>query len=299
MYSFRFCLFVVLHRVAQCLALSSYDDDDNDHGDDDDDDESPSSIIYNNVWIVCIHWTFVEPSAPNYERLQENLLNRSNLCHLQAVNAAVIADTNNAMPQSMTFYLLSRNGLRQAIGKTIPIAASLYITQVSGFSMAPLRFNARQFTKRGLRMQDYVVQTNVTVFINNTYSQLTTQTPTPTPPVLVLIDTEGWDCSIILGMAQDSPYLAQFLIFEHHQCKPAVRQETERYGICVKRWVMPILYNWMDKIPWRYEKMVLLSLLRSWQQHKPQQCKTRNSSMVLQILCALPTPRGVWHAFCL
>ena len=104
--------------------------------------------------------------------------------------------------------------------------------------MAPLNFNARQFTKRGLRMQDYVVQTNVTALpysvlmgqiTNNTQLTMTAQTQTQTPPVLVLIDTEGWDCSIILGMAQNSPYLAQFLIFEHHQCKPAIRQETERY----------------------------------------------------------------------
>ena len=37
-------------------------------------------------------------------------------------------------------------------------------------------------------------------------------------PFLVLIDTEGFDCKIILGIGKDSPFLPQFMIFEHKGC---------------------------------------------------------------------------------
>ena len=38
------------------------------------------------------------------------------------------------------------------------------------------------------------------------------------PPLLVLIDTEGFDCKIILGISKRSAYLPNFLVFEHKQC---------------------------------------------------------------------------------
>ena len=38
-------------------------------------------------------------------------------------------------------------------------------------------------------------------------------------PLLVLIDTEGFDCSIVNGISLSSPYLPKYLVFESKQCE--------------------------------------------------------------------------------
>jgi hypothetical protein len=45
----------------------------------------------------------------------------------------------------------------------------------------------------------------------------------------VLIDTEGYDCDIINGLAKDSPSWPIYLTFEHKQCKKAEKIETYRH----------------------------------------------------------------------
>ena len=43
--------------------------------------------------------------------------------------------------------------------------------------------------------------------------------PNASPPFLVLIDTEGYDCNIVMGISKDSMYWPKYLIFESHQCR--------------------------------------------------------------------------------
>ena len=73
----------------------------------------------------------------------------------------------------------------------------------------------RLFRKKGLKLEDYVVDTNVTVY---TYSGLMKIATGGQAPHLVLIDTEGFDCNIILGISKTSNYLPPYLIFEHKHC---------------------------------------------------------------------------------
>jgi hypothetical protein len=99
--------------------------------------------------------------------------------------------------------------------KTFPY----WITQVSSFSMVPIEHNRRVWTKLGLKMEDYVIQSKINA---RRYSDLMRDIMQGDDPatslVLVLIDTEGFDCPIVNGIAADSSYLPQFLIFEDKQC---------------------------------------------------------------------------------
>jgi hypothetical protein len=70
-------------------------------------------------------------------------------------------------------------------------------------------------------MEDYIVQTNVTT---KGYSELMQDVAVKSDEkgnglLFVLIDTEGFDCDIILGISPDSSYLPDFLVYEHKQCK--------------------------------------------------------------------------------
>lgn len=175
-----------------------------------------------------VHWTFVEPSPPNFKRLTENLQQRADLCDLQSVNAGIVADSVDTS-HPMTFYSISESidpetGYDARSGKTLPN----YITQISSFGMGVINHNAGQFRKRGLNVNDYVVKTNVTT---KRYSDLMQEiiTAPQQPPTLVLIDTEGFDCDIILGISSTSSYWPKYLIYEHVNCARGKRQQTEAY----------------------------------------------------------------------
>lgn len=200
-----------------------------------------------------LHWTFVEPSPPNFQRLQQNLHNQSAelvACDLRALNAAVVADDTpkmqDANSSNMTFYSLSADidpatGYDARSGQTLPY----FITQVSGLSPHPILYHARKFRKRGLNVHDYIVKTAVTAMRYTdlmheiVHANTTTISSQPSiqnnhhhnhnSPILVLIDTEGLDCDILLNIAADSPYWANYLIYEHHQCGADKKAQTETY----------------------------------------------------------------------
>mmetsp|Transcript_29204 Transcript_29204/g.33630 ORF Transcript_29204/g.33630 Transcript_29204/m.33630 type:complete len:185 (+) Transcript_29204:511-1065(+) len=152
-----------------------------------------------------------------------NLKNRSDWCDLRGINAAVVADGTNGTAD-MVFNSFSpdidpETGFDSRSNKTLPV----FITQVSSFSMAPLNFNRRVFSKIGLRMEDYVVKSSVTIY---PYSELMERVTHGGVPQFVLIDTEGFDCNIILGISLTSKYLPPYLIFEEKQCKEKEKEET-------------------------------------------------------------------------
>ena len=166
-------------------------------------------------------WTFVEPSTANYRSLQTNLADHSQWgADLRSINAGVVPDSTNTTTD-MTFYSIRDTidpvtGFDSLSNKRFPV----WITQISSFSMAPINFNRRVWERMGLNMDDYVVQTNVTT---RRYSDLMDEILDGDDPAtslaLVLIDTEGFDCHIVNGIAKDSPYLPQFLVFEQKQCR--------------------------------------------------------------------------------
>ena len=40
-------------------------------------------------------------------------------------------------------------------------------------------------------------------------------------PLLVLVDTEGFDCDLVEGISPESPFLPKYLVFEHTHCNDA------------------------------------------------------------------------------
>jgi len=172
------------------------------------------------------HWTFVEPSPPNFKRLKQNVQNYS-ICDMKAINVAVLPDGHYGENHTnMTFYSVRdtidpETGYDSLSGKRFPH----WITQVSSFSKAPILFNGGKFKKLGLDVNDYIVETNVKtmsysgvmkkalgVAKNQSKDELR-------PPFLVLIDTEGLDCDIVNGISPSSQFLPEYLLFEHKQCK--------------------------------------------------------------------------------
>jgi hypothetical protein len=99
-------------------------------------------------------------------------------------------------------------------GKTLLV----WITQVSSFSKEPLKFNRHVFTRLGLHLEDYIVEMNVATKSFSKLMQEALVGDENERPLLVLIDTEGFDCNIIKGISLSSPYLPQYLLFEHKQC---------------------------------------------------------------------------------
>ena len=174
------------------------------------------------------HWTFVEPSPPNYKRLVQNLEKYSYICNMKSINAGVVSDSSNYTDNSLIFYSLKdtidpETGFDSLSNKTLPT----YITQVSSFSKAPILFNRRQFSKIGLNVNDYIVETKVqtkqfSILMSEALGNTTT-------PFLVLIDTEGFDCDIVQGISLNSTYLPKFLVFEVKQCKEKYDKETKEH----------------------------------------------------------------------
>jgi hypothetical protein len=191
------------------------------------------------------HWTFVEPSPPNFRRLTENLSKNSAVCDMKGINAAVVSDSiENA--GNMPFYSMRdtidpETGHDSLSGKRLP----RWITQVSSFNMSSLQYAADQFTKRGLVFEDYVVETDVQVLpfskvmqqalvrdVEGQKSAGSAAMRNQKPPLLILIDTEGFDCDIIKGISSTSSFVPKFLVFEYQSCdhKGATEYLEKNFG---------------------------------------------------------------------
>jgi hypothetical protein len=168
------------------------------------------------------HWTFVEPSPPNFKRLTENLSKKSGMCDMKGINAAVVSDSI-INPGKMPFYTIRdtidpTTGFDSLSGKKLPH----WVTQVSSFSEGPIRYTTEEFEKKGLDVNDYIVKIDV---VTKSYSDLMKEAlhivgdKKGEKPLLVLIDTEGFDCEIIKGISPSSPFLPKFILFEHKSCK--------------------------------------------------------------------------------
>lgn len=181
------------------------------------------------------HWAFVEPSPPNYARLQKNM--DQNLCQMQSINKGVIPDTHDSS-KPLTFYTISdaidpETGYDSLSKQVFPH----WITQISSLTIDPIKYNEGQWKRRGLKLEDYLVQTNVTVarYSDLVQDVLATTNAERAPgqvekqaPDLVLIDTEGFDCKILKAVEKSSR-LARFIVFEHIQCKAQELNEVIKH----------------------------------------------------------------------
>ncbi len=170
-----------------------------------------------------LHWTFIEPSPPNYKRLSENVMKHSNLCDMKSINAAVVSDLTEKKDE-MIFYSIRdtidpETGFDSLSNETFPY----WVTQISSFSKKQLQHHKGAFSEKGLDVNDYIVETDVETM---RYSELMERATKhdkhidseQQEPLLVLIDTEGSDCSIIEGISSSSTYLPNHLVFEHNSC---------------------------------------------------------------------------------
>lgn len=186
-----------------------------------------------------VHWYFVEPSPTNFNELREKLTKQPQKCDMVPVNVAVIPDGMGST-KDIPFYAISNSinpetGYDSKSGKMLPF----YISQVGSFSKKQVLQERNAFTKMGLDMEDYIVETKVQgepamhLFAKTMQSSCGHGCRTYAPS-LVLIDTEGFDCKIIEGIAVNSPYWPQFLVYEHKHCgeegKKAAQEKLQKIG---------------------------------------------------------------------
>jgi hypothetical protein len=187
------------------------------------------------------HWTFVEPSPPNFKRLEENLRSHSTMCDMKGINAGIVPDSmKEADATEMIFYSVKDTvdpvtGYDSLTGLTLPHL----ITQLSTFDKDTLRKKEDMFSTRpkyrdkGLKFYDYIVETPVVTKSLSSVIKESLQlndkkdSGTDMKAHLVLIDTEGFDCKIIKGISPSSKFLPEFLIFENMNCKKEEISEAE------------------------------------------------------------------------
>lgn len=168
-----------------------------------------------------LHWTFIEPSPPSFKRLSDNLSSKKDLCDMNGINVGIVPDSMSAEErEKMVFYSFSESidpetGYDSLSKKTLPY----YVTQVSSFNTQFVEMGRKAFEDNGLNINDYIVKTSVTVKsytgLMEEIVQVQTEIKAETAPLLVLIDTEGFDCSIINSISSSSPYLPKHLVFEN------------------------------------------------------------------------------------
>mmetsp|Transcript_131 Transcript_131/g.247 ORF Transcript_131/g.247 Transcript_131/m.247 type:complete len:174 (+) Transcript_131:52-573(+) len=116
--------------------------------------------------------------------------------------------------------------LRQGFDSKSNQKLPYWISQTSSLSREQILKQAHIFIKYGLDANDYIIETNVTT---TSYSDLMKHVlPVPAEgksqteePLLVLVDTEGFDCNVVEGISPDSPFLPKFIVFEHIHCNYA------------------------------------------------------------------------------
>jgi hypothetical protein len=97
--------------------------------------------------------------------------------------------------------------------------------------MDPINYNSGVWRGMGLKMADYVIQPPVPT---KRYSELVQEIlqgdEAASSLALVLIDTEGFDCPIVSGIAKDNVLsLTHFLVFE--ETKVISKKAPEEHGI--------------------------------------------------------------------
>lgn len=157
---------------------------------------------------------------------------------MKTVNAGIVPDNANDT-ESLTFYSISdsidpETGFDSRSNKTLPS----FVTQISSFSLRPILFNKGVWRRKGLNVNDYIVRSKVTT---KSYSKLMEEISgnvtnhnmgvdgKPPAPLIVMIDTEGYDCHIVNGISSESDYLPFYIIFESKQCSPSGLTEAKEH----------------------------------------------------------------------
>ena len=183
---------------------------------------------------IAAEWLMVEASPVNYAGLVKTVErhrgNLSNHVRFLPTNVGVLAGNSSASPgdeseeRNMTFYSMSsdidpESGRDKRTGKQLPFWA----TQLGSFNKQHQNFLHREFSRQGLLLQDYLVESDVRVL---TMPRLLKEHNIPQESVaLVLIDTEGFDCDIVLSLNLTKAFKPRMLVFEHKIC-PSKRRDA-------------------------------------------------------------------------
>ena len=175
---------------------------------------------------VAGNWMMVEAAPANFKVMVKNL-DEQKIHHIKfrAVNAGVTAagaSSSDGSSDELTFYSISNDvdavsGEDNRTGKML----DFWVTQIGSFhrEQVTTTLNQRAFNKQGLDIEDYIIETSVPAF---TVANLLENQGIPQQNVdLLLVDTEGLDCQIImsLDLHGDEGLRPSLVVFEHSHCK--------------------------------------------------------------------------------
>jgi len=195
-----------------------------------------------------VEYVFVEASPQVFPKLEENVQKHAHLCHFETINAGIMPDShiapNTTQPKpTLTFYSIRdtvdiHTGKDTLSGKKLPFWA----TQIGSFDRGHLLKHQFAFTKKGLSLKDYIVETPIPVL---SLSGLVTD-----HTLFALVDTEGFDCNIILG----TQILPRFLMYEVLHCSKEKKEAAAKY-LGSKGFTL----SGQNKIPGGFENVVAVA----------------------------------------
>eukprot|EP00040_Diaphanoeca_grandis_P009402 m.48698 g.48698 ORF g.48698 m.48698 type:complete len:376 (-) comp20825_c0_seq1:237-1364(-) len=196
-------------------------------------------------------WLMVEASPPNFERLQSNLeKNAFDGNQFVPINAAAVVDGPSATGTSIVFYGFSKDidpvtGFDKRSGKKFP----WWITQTTSLDYKTSIQHGHIWEKMGLNILDYVE--NTTVPAVTVPSLIKEQLATPSDLQVLLVDTEGFDCKILMSIDYNI-VRPPMIVFEQQHCDKievgslaAITKKLETVGYTLTRMKFDIVATYV------------------------------------------------------
>ena len=173
-----------------------------------------------------VEYTFVEASPANYRVLEEKVKKNAGLCSFKTLHLGIIPDTQET--SNLTFYSIS-DDINVDTGRDKRTGKKLHgwVTQISSFSKPTLLKHGFAWRRKGLNIEDYIVESHVPTL---RFSEMLMQQQQHGQTLFVLVDTEGLDCSILRALSATSA-LPPLLLYEDRHCSPGEGKLTQEHLI--------------------------------------------------------------------
>jgi len=181
-------------------------------------------------------WICVEPVPQNVRSLKQNMRRHK----LPTGGKVIISETaishDKNSPSHTTFFSISTSidpvtGFDRLSGKKLPS----WVTQIGSFNRQHILKHSRAWKKSGLKVRDYIRPIRVSV--DTIPGVLSKHGVHRREVALLLIDTEGLDCKIILSQTfGENEVRPGLIVFEYKWCKDErneVRVHLQRFGYSV------------------------------------------------------------------
>lgn len=177
-------------------------------------------------------WLMVEPVPTNIDALKKNV-KRMNLPNGGRVIICQAAVSTTALsgdgPQALTFYSISdaidpKTGYDRITQKKLPS----WVTQIGSFDRKHILRHSKTWRRKGLNVNKYIKP--IRVRVKTIESILIENQVNVRDVAVILLDTEGYDCRILLSQNFDSNGLRpKILVYEYKWCTARARHDVHEH----------------------------------------------------------------------